>query len=167
MTDKEVMMNCCGVDDNGLPRAMAALKMAKIHVKEAREEIKDELILDTPVISMHRGPKFTMIDLIFQDPGDFSFVNCVGRLQKFFRIGHSSEHEDTDEAVIPTLAVTIAPRELMDEYFVSGMHGIFTVMPSHIGMPNDTLRFIFTNDSFHVFSMDEPERKKGRERDGD
>lgn len=160
MTDKEVMMACCGMDDDGMPRATVALKMARIHVGEMKEEIKDELILDTPVVNMHRGPKFTIIDLVFTDPQEFQFINSVGRLQKFVKVINSADAENTDDAVIPTMVVTVAPRDLMNEYFVSGMHGIWAVMPSHIGMPNDTLRFIFTNDSFHVFSMDEMEERR-------
>lgn len=154
MNDKEVMLSCCGVDEDSLPRGAAALKMAKIHLRDEKEEILDELILDTPVISMHRGVKFTMIDLVFRDPDDFAFINSVARLQKFTRAMHSAEGEDSNDGTIPTIAVTVVPHELMDEYFISGMHGIWCVMPSHIGSANDTLRFIFTNDCFHVFCMD-------------
>ena len=65
------------------------------------------------------------------------------------------------KVITKVLKVSDKTKEMMNEYFVSGMHGIWAVMPSHIGMPNDTLRFIFTNDSFHVFSMDEMEERRG------
>ena len=151
ISELDVMLACCGVDEDGVPNANVAIKFSNVNMETLEEEVVDEMIIDTAVVNMHRNPKFTMVDLVFQKSSDWPFVNAVGRLQKMVE---TTNLKPLDSEVLPTLVVTVAPYKFIDEYFCTGMHGIWCVMPSFADGPNNTLRFIFTNDCFGVYDVE-------------
>ena len=152
MTEREIFLSCCGNDEKGDNKATIALKLSKINLNNGDEEVKDEMLFDNPVVNIIRNPRFTMIDLTFTNKEDFEFVNLVARLQDFSKAENTAE---TDDAMIgPTIILTVIPKAYKGEYYCSGMHGVWVVMPSRIGGEIDTVRFIYDNELFMAYNND-------------
>ena len=156
----EVYRACCGEDEDGFSRAAAAVKLLMLKGEEKAEEI-DEIVLDNPVINIYRDPRRTLIDLTFLNVMDFELTNLVVRLQSFF-----SEKLSMRQDAIPSVMVTLAPKEFAGQYYVSAIHGMWFVMPSVIGGENDTVRFIFENDLVNCFEAEDTGEEQESEEEG-
>ena len=62
---------------------------------------------------------------------------------------------DTSDSLIPVIQVTILPLSLEGEYFISGVHASWTMIPSQENKLPDTIRFIFNNNDFHTYHIRE------------
>lgn len=152
MTEREIILSCCGEDEYGDTRSTVAVKLSKINLNEGSEDILDEMLFDNPIVNVLRNPRFTMVDLTFLSTEDFEFVNLAARLQDFSKAENTAENEEC--TIGPTIVVTIIPKETKGEYYCSGMHGVWCLMPSKVGVPIDTVRFIFDNELFQAFHND-------------
>lgn len=152
MTERDVMISCCGEDDFGNNKATVAVKLSRINLETFEEDVEDEMLLDNPIINIFRNPRFTMLDLTFTNKEDFEFINLAARLRDFSRFEIMAANE---EAMIgPTIIVTLIPKETKGEYFCVGVHGMWVIMMSKIGGPIDTIRFIFDNELFTTYHND-------------
>ena len=77
------------------------------------------------------------------------------KMLKAFTDSNNSISELAD--VIPTIQVTIIPKGLLGDYFVSGLHASWCVMPSEAGGDMNTIRFIFQNEYLHCFEINDNE----------
>ncbi len=152
MTEREIMLSCCGEDDFGSNRATVAVKLSRINLETEEEEIEDEMLFDNPIVNIFRNPRFTMIDLTFTNREDFEFINLVARLQDFSKAENTAVN--TKATIGPTIVLTIIPKETKGEFYCSGIHGIWCCMPSKIGAPIDTVRFIYDNELFMAYHND-------------
>ena len=55
--------------------------------------------------------------------------------------------------MLPTILLTVTPKEHDGEYYISCLNAMWCVMPSRIGVVNDTIRFMFTNDNVEVLQL--------------
>ena len=143
----EVLRSCCGEDEEGYSRAGAVITMLRLKGEEQAEKV-DEAVFDNPVINIYRDVRRTMIDLSFMDIMDHEFTNVVMRLQAFVteRISMGCE-------AVPSVMVTLAPKEYFGRYYISALHGMWFLMPSAAGGSVDTIRFIFDNDCVSCFEV--------------
>ena len=154
ITEKEILSSCCGTDKEGFSRAVAVVRLSYIKVATGEEEKTfDEIILGEPVIEVYRSPVLTTVDLIFS-PESFELANCFARMQDFI-CEQGKEKSIESEETLPILFLTISPRRYMDRFFCTGMHGAFYLMPSKVGYPPDSIRFIFNSALFGTYVTEE------------
>ena len=160
MRELEVMRACCGEDEEGFSRAAVSVKLMMLKEDETAEEI-DEIVLDNPIVNIYRDPRRTLIDLTFPNVKDFEITNLAVRLQSFM-----GEKMTMQRDAVPSIMMTLAPKELFGQYFISAIHGMWFLMPSAVGGVIDTVRFIFENDFVDCFEVREDSRDTGPEGNG-
>ena len=158
MTEKDVFRACCGRNEEGETRCAVQLQTILINTNSANPETRSEMNLNNPVVNIFRTLTFTMVDLTFDFENDHEFMQMADMLQEFCDVENAM---DTVSSVIPSIVVTLLPKDLDYEFFCSGLQGIWCLMPSRVGRPFDTVRFIFNNESFRVYqtNTDELERQ--------
>ena len=151
MREKDIILSACGVGEYGEPKGCVTVNFARWHMEEQREEVVKRLFTNEPVINITRTPRLTMVDLTFEMGEDSDFHELLEVLRM------SSEPEnsfDREEDVMPTLYVTIMPYIYEMEYFLTGLHGVWCLMPSVAEREIDTVRLIFNNELFSVYQVD-------------
>lgn len=155
LNEKEVMLSACGISEEGESKAYIKVTNAILDVTKNKQEVVDDIILDGPVVNIFRNFKFTMVDLTFSSGTDYEFINLSDTLKE---LSKPEKSLGEDEDLIPALIVTVAPKELDYEYYLTGVHASWCLTVSDTGMDTvDTVRFIFTNDMIHVYHMDTSE----------
>ena len=144
-TEKEVILEACGVNDEGDTKAVVSVKLSEINAGTMEEKVLDEVILDNPTIQIYRSVKYTMVDLIFDNPMDFEFIKTFGRLSGFC----NEVGEDMNS--VRTIIVTISPKRMLGEYFLCGMHAAWLLMKSKPQTDANMIRFVFDGEHFNVF----------------
>ena len=151
LTEHDVLEACCGEDSGGIPNGIISVKMSIFNSETMEESVVDEIVLDTPVIAISRSAVFTMADVTFDRPDDYDLVNLIGRLNGF----NGKYLNGRDLTKIGAVIVTIVPKEYVGEYFAVGMYGAWCLQPSKAGEAADCVRFIFENEYFTVFEVEE------------
>ena len=151
LTERDVLDACCGEDSGSVPKGIISVKMSIFNSETMEESVVDEIVLDTPVIAISRSAVFTMVDVMFDRPDDYDLVNLIGRLNGF----NGKYLNGRDLTKIGAVIVTIVPKEYVGEYFVVGMYGAWCLQPSKAGEVADSIRFIFENEYFTVFEVEE------------
>ncbi|HAG69674.1 MAG TPA: hypothetical protein DCL38_06850, partial [Lachnospiraceae bacterium] len=59
------------------------------------------------------------------------------------------------EDAVPSIMVTLAPKEFEGRFYVSALHGMWVLMPSVVGGAVDTVRFVFENEFVNCFEAEE------------
>lgn len=150
LSEREIFIRACGRTADGFAKSAIKIDDADINVNTHEENILNELMLDNPVVNIFRNAKMTMLDLTFDNPEDYEFHHLIGFLQNATSLDRTM---DTVSDTVPSVIITICPKELEFEYYITGLHAIWCLQPSQIDGPIDTVRFIFTNDLFHVYHM--------------
>ncbi len=156
LTERDILISACGEDEDGHSKSVVSVKMSEINSKTGEEKVIDELVLKTPIVNIFRSIKYTMIDLTYMWPSDFEFVNLFGRLQEFSK----TDALNPDMDVMQTIVVTVSPKEYIGEFYLTGLHGAWSMQPSKSGAKIDTVRFIFDNEFFNVFAIDTGEEEQ-------
>ena len=151
LTEPDVLDACCGEDSGGNPKGVISVKMSIFNSETMEESVVDEIVLDTPVIAISRSAVFTMIDVTFDRPDDYDLVNLIGRMNGF----NGKYLNGRDVKKVGAVIVTVVPREYVGEYFAVGMYGAWCLQPSKAGEAADCVRFIFENEYFTVFEVEE------------
>lgn len=151
LTEKDVLIAACGKDRDGYSKSAVKIDDAMIDATTGEEDVNNELLLDNAVVNIFRNSQMTMVDLTFDNPEDYEFTQLVYFLQEATAIENTM---DTYEQHVPSVIITICPKALEFEYYVTGIHAMWCVQPSQVGGANDTVRLIFTNNMFHVYHMD-------------
>lgn len=147
-TEKDVLLACCGDDEDNNANAITAIRMSIMDLVTGDEvRVEDEITMTEPVINISRGPRFTMVDLTFM-PNSFNLVNAVARMQAFIK---AENRQDDAENLVPSIFLTISPKNFDAVTYCTGAHGAWYVMTSKIGHPMDTIRFIYDNELFGTF----------------
>ena len=151
LPEKEVLLACCGEDEYGDAKAIINIKMSDVNLVENTEQVLDEIIMDNPIVNVFRSLLNTTVDFTFANPQDYEFINLVGRLNSFMK----AEMEPAEDNTLRALFVTITPKEDLVDYFSTGMYGTWFLQPSKVGGAVDTIRFIFSNEFFKTFRIEE------------
>ena len=152
MTEKEVFIAACGVDDDQNNKSIVKIESKIFHTKNSTEEDVSERTIDGPVVNIFRSMRYTMIDLQFSDNSDYDYINVSAMLKDFCTPGNSIDDLAED---IPAIVLTVMPKSLEGEYYICGMHGTWCLMPSQPNRLADTIRFIFDNNLVHTYQIDE------------
>ncbi len=152
MTEKDIFNASCGAMEDGTSRALVMVETKEFIVTNETEKILTEFSCDNPVVNIHRGFAQTIIDLTFEDSEDYDFVHIFKALKEFTNPNNSVGELAKS---IPTIQVTVIPKGLMGDYFVSGLHASWCAMPSEAGGDINTIRFIFQNEYLHCFKTND------------
>lgn len=152
MREKDIILSACGVGEYGEPKGCVSMNFAKWHMEEQREEIVREFFTNEPVLNITRTPRFTMVDLAFEMGEDSDFHELLEVLRMSSEPGNAFDEEGD---VMPVLYMTIMPYEYEMEYFLTGLHGVWCLIPSEQVGEIDTVRLIFNNELFSVYQVDE------------
>ena len=155
----EIIKAACGLDENGEPRSVVRMEAKILHLSgEGSEETLSEMTLDDPCVNIHRSFRYTMVDLEFGDSKNEEYTRSV----KMLKESTSPEQSmDLENDRVPTLVLTVVPKEFDGEYFICGMHGTWCLMPSVPDQPADTVRFLFENELIHTFKLDDEAISEG------
>ena len=153
----DVMQACCGMDEDGYARAVCAVKMLFL-TGETEPEEADEIVTDAPVVNIYPDALRTMIDLTFRNTADYEFSNLVLRLQEFVRMDLSARSD-----AVPSIMVTVSPKEWMGRVYLSAIHGMWCLMPEVAGGEVNTVRFFFENESVGCYTVDEQVFEEGED----
>ena len=151
MREKDIILSACGVGEYGEPKGCVTVSFVRWHMEEQREEVVKRLFTNEPVINITRTPRLTMVDLTFEMGEDSDFHELLEVLRTSSEPENSS---DGEEDVMPALYVTIMPYEYEMEYFFTGLHGVWCLIPSGEDGDIDTVRLIFNNELFSVYQVD-------------
>lgn len=154
MTEKEIFIAACGVDMDDNPKATVQIKASVLNVQDNEETELKEFTTDTPIVSIFRSYRYTMVDLQFPSSTDYDYQQATSLLREFSNPENSIEDE-ADK--IPSIVLTVAPKSLELEYFVVGIHGAWCLMPSELPTEIDTIRFIFDNELLHTYKFNDSE----------
>ena len=149
MTEKDVLMAASGTDVEGTTKSLVVVETKNVDVSTEFETTLKELQLDNPVVKIYRGFATSLVDLVFDDSSDYDYVHLFNMLKEF-----SSLENSVSEDVVPTLAVTVIPKEYGGDYFLAGLHPSWCAMPDEPGGDVNTIRFIFDNEFLHTFSSE-------------
>lgn len=152
MREKDIILSACGVGEYGELKGCVSVNYAKWHMEEQKEEIVKEFFTNEPVINITRTPRFTMVDLAFEMGEDSDFYEMLDVLRMSSEPGNSFDEEGD---VMPVLYMTMMPYEYEMEYFLTGLHGVWCLIPSEQVGEIDTVRLIFNNELFSVYQVDE------------
>ena len=152
MKEKDIILSVCGVDDYGEPKGCVTVNFAKWHMEEQKEEVIKGLFTNEPEINITRTPRLTMVDLTFEMGEGSDFHELLEVLCMSSEPGNAF---DGEEDVMHVLYITIMPYEHEMEYFMTGMHGVWCLMPSVPKGEIDMVRLIFDNELFSVYQVDQ------------
>lgn len=152
MREKDIILSACGVGEYGEPKGCVSVNFAKWHMEDQREEIVKEFFTNEPVINITRTPRFTMVDLAFEMGEDSDFREMLDVLRMSSELGNAFDEEGD---VMSVMYMTIMPYEYEMEYFLTGLHGVWCLIPSEQVGEIDTVRMIFNNELFSVYQVDE------------
>lgn len=157
MTAREVFKACVGVNEAGEPRTHVKVTTSFMSHNDMSEEIKDELILDNAIVDIFQTDRLSMVSLKYDDPYDTEFLGLASTIRDFQTYSNSIDSEHS-----PIIMVAIMSKEAVG-YYIMGVGGIGIVQPSVTGKENDTVTFIFTNDTIHPYVLDVDKAEKALE----
>lgn len=151
MRERDVLIAACGVSEDEEPKAQVLIKTLFVNLKNGAEIEVDSIHLHGPVINCFRNMERMSVDIQFDCASDPDLIQCIQVLQKFCIPENSLDNQSEN---VPIISVTILPVSLGGEYYVTGIHGSWVVMPSQANRLPDSIRFIFNNDDFHTYRND-------------
>lgn len=149
LTEHDVFKNTCGEDEKGNAKAVTVIKLSDFYIKDEKEIVLDEIVLNNPIINIFKTPVQVMVDLTFINSSDYEFINAVARMQDFIKM----ENRNPSPEVLSTIVLTLLPKEYLGNIYLTGIHGTFCIIPSKPDVPVDTIRFIYNNEYFHTFCL--------------
>ena len=152
MTEKDILKAACGVDVVGESKAQIMVETKFIDVEQGEEIQVDSIQMQGPVINCFRNLHRMNVDIRFENAYDTDFVQCLYMLNGFCVPENSM---DSSSDLVPVVQVTIMPFSLEGEYFIGGFHASWTLIPSRPDKQPDTIRFIFNNNDFHAYHINE------------
>ena len=149
MTEKDVFLASCGVDEDGEGKSVAMIETLFIDSDPSKDEkIVDSITFDGVPVNIFRSLRSTIIDLQFRDNTDYDFIQSLTILKDFTRAENS-----IDEKSVPTIQLTVMPKEYEGLYYITGVHGTWCAMADVPGKLPDIIRFIFDNDLVHTYRI--------------
>ncbi len=151
MTEKDVFVAACGVNDEYEGKSVSMIQTLFLSADPSKEEREvDGITFDGVPINIFRSLRSTIIDLQFRDNTDYDFVRSVSLLKDFCKVENSMGGDDEE---IPTVQLTIMPKEYEGLYYIVGVHGTWCTMADESAKLPNILRFIFTNDLVHTYRI--------------
>ena len=151
VSEQEILKAACGVDEEQESNSIVKVEAKILHFEEdGSEEPVSDVTLDGPCVNLHRGYRYTMIDLQFDEDNDPDFIRLSDMLRDF-TVPEQSMDAGNDR--IPAIVLTVMPKVYDGEYFICGMYGAWCLMPSEEGGSSDTVRFIFENELVHTYRI--------------
>ena len=152
MTEKEVLLAMCGVDENEDTKAQIMIETKYVDVVKGEEKRVGVIDLHGPVVNCFRSHRFMNVDVQFDSASDPELINCIRLLKDF---NNPENSMDSNNNLVPIVQLTLMPISLGGEYFASGVHGSWTIIPSQMNRLPDTIRFIFVNGDFFTYRVNE------------
>lgn len=151
LNEKDILISACGTDENGFSKAIVKIENSILSISDKEPIVIDDIVMDNPIVNIFRSRAFTMIDMTFKNPEDFELKELSEKLKSFCS-PENSLNDEFDE--MPTICVTVCPKQLNGAYYILGLHAMWTLQPSSIGGNIDTVRFIIQNDYFNTYHFD-------------
>ena len=148
MTAREIFEACVGINDMGDPKSITRVSTSIMTRNDMSEEERDEIIINGAVVNIFQSARLSMVSLTFEDPYDTDFISLCSIINEFQQYKNS-----IDGDAMPVISVSVMPKT-ESGYYVMGVGGIGVVQPSKAGGANDTVTFIFTNDTIHPYMVD-------------
>lgn len=152
LTEKDVFIAASGVTEDGDGKSLSQIATKFLDMGTGEEELVREMSFDGVIINIFKSLRMTMIDFKFESALDYNFVQASEMLKEFTSVENSADPESNR---MPIVQVTIMPEELEGQYYITGVHGSWCLMPSEQGKAADIIRFIFDNDTVHTFRINE------------
>lgn len=150
--EKDILSEICGVDDNGVAKAMVEVTTRIVDLESGEEKLVSRETLKSTVVNCFRSVRHMTLDLLFESGTDPDFVDTVKMLRKF-----TVPENSLDGSKYPVITVTAMPTSLFGEYYATGINGSWVITPSQFNKPADTIRFIFDNSDFHCYRVTDNE----------
>ena len=150
MTEKDIFIASCGVDEDGDGKSVAIIETLFVDSDPSKEEkIVDSITFDGVPVNIFRSLRSTIIDLQFRDNTDYDYIQSLTILKNFTTAENSIEEGNT---FVPTIQLTLMPKEYEGLYYVVGVHGTWCAMADEPGILPNIIRFIFDNDLVHTYT---------------
>ena len=151
MTEKDVFLAICGINEDGDGKAITMIETLYASADTSKEDrTMESITFDGVPVNIFRSLRTTMVDLQFRDNTDYDYIQTMNLLKSFSKPENSLY--DTKNG-IPTLQLTIMPKELEGTYYLVGIHGMWCTMADEAGRLPDIIRFIFDNDLINTYSV--------------
>ena len=148
MTAKEIFSACVGTNEEGNSKTTVRVATSLMDRATMEEEEKDEILLDKPIVDIFQSERLTMVNVTFDDPFDTDFIALSDIVVRFQIFNNSTDAEKS-----PIITLALMPKEVTGHY-IMGVGGIAVIQPHNAGKQNDTVTFIFTNDTIHAYMLD-------------
>ena len=151
MKEKDIFISSCGVDEDGNGKAVAMIETLFVNADPDKEpESIDKITFDGVPLNIMRTARFTMIDFLFRDHTDYDYIRTMEMLKKFSDVRNSLEENATE---IPTIQVTVTPKEHGGVYYISGVNAMWCSMSDEPGRSPDMIRFMFVNQDISTYRL--------------
>lgn len=150
ITEREILIAGCGVNSEGSGKSILKIETKFIDIIKGEEIVQREIVMDGPVLNIHRNLKSAIVDVKFPGITDYDLVQTVKMLNEFTIPENSMDSSDDN---IPVIQLTFMPKELEGIYFGTGIHASWVLMASDVNKPADTIRFIFDCNEFHTYRI--------------
>ena len=151
MKEKDIFISSCGVDEDGNGKSVAMVETMYVNADaDIEPKSLDKITFDGVPLNIMRTARFTMIDFQFRDHTDYDYIRTMEMLKKFSDAHNSLED---NAAEIPTIQVTITPKEYSGIYYISGVNAMWCAMSDEPGRCPDMIRFIFVNHDVSTYKL--------------
>ena len=153
MTEKEIFISACGIDEDGEGKSIVMIETLFASPDPSKEEkIVDSITFDGTPVNIFRSLRSSLLDIQFRDNTDYDYVQALSILKDFTKAENSL---DSSSESVPTVQVTLMPKDLEGLYYIVGIHGTWCAMSDEAGKLPNIIRFIFDNDLFHTYRISE------------
>lgn len=150
INEKDILRVACGRDKLGITKSMVKIETSIISM-DGKDPINiDDMVLDNPAINIFKSMAFTMIDLTFDSSEDYELAQLFSMLTNFCKPENGIGERFNE---VPAVCVTVCPKELDGQYYICGLHAMWSVMSSKGSNVNDTIRFIVSNEYLHTYQF--------------
>lgn len=154
MTEKELFIACCGIDEEGFAKANVNVSVGLVNVSKGLEnpEYKpfDNLYMQNAVVNINRTLFHTIVDLDFGDNSE-ELSKLVSILKGFENINRNIALSDTEYQCV---AVTISPSNT-NEYVINAVNGIYSLTVKDLSAKCSTISFVFDNRMINCYQEEE------------
>ena len=150
ITELDILTAACGADEGGYGKAVVLFENKIMNFETKQQKIFEDMTLNTPVLNIFRDMRHTMVDVMFENASDYDLIQLFNMLKRFTDIKNM---KDLTELEVPSIQLTIIPNEYEGQFFITAFHGSWVLTSSQANRLPNTIRFIFDNDTFNVYSM--------------
>lgn len=163
MTEKEVILECCGTDEKGYPKADCYVTGGMLTLSTGDLDKFFEFMTRNAIVNFERGVFQTKVTLTFQY-GSKELKELWNHLNQFKQF---ADRITKKTGKVDNIVLVIQPSNLEAEYYVQLSSLTFSVTSTDIDRPCDSIMFFAQNDFVGVYHMVDEDEDAGENKNNE